>query len=202
MNDCHKVRCLYSVCSEGEASVFDAAFFGDHMAACGRCREDYAAFRAMSGALKTLPRLETTPGFEDRVLARVRAAAVLNRPVPAPVEFSFEPRWWEGFFPRMALGGVAAALALVGTLTLVRGPVQHLVNRDGATAEVAGKSDEITTLEQLYPDLSPEMVRSMQRLANEGVLDRMVIQHGSSDGDLRVVAPVGYGSEGPVTVSF
>jgi hypothetical protein len=136
-----------------------------------------------------------SPGFEDRVLAKIRAASVSPRDVERPVEISFEPRWWQGWFPRLALGGAAAALALLATFVIPNGPWKG--------KEPLAQSDASEeTLEKLYPGISPEMLQSMQNLTQDGVLDRMVIQSGSPTGDFRVVAPVDYGTDGPVYVTF
>jgi hypothetical protein len=199
MNDCHKVRCLYSVFLEGEASLSETVWFEEHLARCPGCRTDYAAFTATTGLLRSLPRHEASPGFEDQVLARVRSApAAPRRALPEPVEISLEPRWWEGWMPRLALGGVAAALMVVGSLTVLRGPVTTIAGGSGS-GNLAENPQQIETLEQLYPDLSPEKLRSMQSISRDGVLDRVVIQPGSPEGGLRVVSPVDHGSEVYVT---
>jgi anti-sigma factor RsiW len=202
MKDCDKVSSLYSVCLEGEASVADSGFFNEHLAACAHCRNDYATFSAMAGIVRKLPRVEPSPGFEDRVLALTRAAvAAPARHVPERLDVSFEPRWWEGWFPRLAMGGAVAALALFGTLAIQHRPAGILAQKSDATG-VAPAPQEITTLQDLYPDLSPEKIESMRNITRDGVLDRVVIQPGSPNGNLRVVAPVDYGSDGPVYVTF
>jgi anti-sigma factor RsiW len=207
MNRCDKVRCLYSVCLEGEASVSDTAFFQEHMNQCPRCRADYSAFTATAGLVRSLSGIEVSPGFEDRVLARVRAASVSPAPIESgPIEISIEPRWWQGWFPKLALAGSAAALALVLSTSMNRGPVSTVAEEAGtvppSAGQLASSGQDVMTLEQLYPDLSPEVMQSMQNLTRDGVLDRMVIQPGSPSGDIRVVAPVGYGADGPVYVTF
>jgi anti-sigma factor RsiW len=204
MTHCDKVRCLYSVCLEGEASVSDTTFFQEHMNQCPRCRADYSAFTATSGILRSLSGIEVSPGFEDRVLARVRAASVSPAPVESgPIEISMEPRWWEGWFPKLALAGSAAALALVVSLNRPEAPTVAEVESVPAPAEQpASSGQDVMTLQELYPDLSPEVMQSMQNLTRDGVLDRMVIQQGSPSGDIRVVTPVGYGADGPVYVTF
>lgn len=205
MTHCDKVRCLYSVCLEGEASVSDTTFFQEHMNRCPKCRTDYAAFTATSGILRSLSGIEVSPGFEDRVLARVRAASVSPAPVESgPIEISMEPRWWQGWFPKLALAGSAAALALIVSLNRPEAPgmAADPVSSPEPEGQLVWGTEDVMTLEKLYPDLSPEVMQSMQNLTRDGVLDRMVIQQGSPSGDIRVVAPVGYGADGPVYVTF
>lgn len=227
MTSCEKVRCLYSLHLEGETSPVEGSQFEEHLAACSSCREDYAAFLATTGVVRDLPRVTPSPGFEDRVLARVRAASA-GRPKAAegPVEISLEPRGWarwfprlapEGtladvWFPRLALVAVTAALAVLVTLavtthraaapggstpTLAAGPSSTPAGSPSSPAE------GLTDLRQLFPDLPAELTASTQPLGNESyVMDRMVIRPGSTTGDIQVVAPVTSESRGPVYVTF
>ncbi|HSK77753.1 MAG TPA: anti-sigma factor [Thermoanaerobaculia bacterium] len=171
---------------------------------CPKCRSDYAAFTATSGILRSLSGIDVSPGFEDRVLARVRAASVSPAPVESgPIEISMEPRWWEGWFPKLALAGSVAALAIVVSLNRPESPkVAEVESVPAPAGQLASSGQDVMTLQELYPDLSPEVMQSMQNLTRDGVLDRMVIQQGSPSGDIRVVTPVGYGADGPVYVTF
>lgn len=196
MKDCDKVRCLFSACLEGEASLAETSLLEEHLSRCSGCRNDYAAFSTTAALVRKLPRIEPSAGFEDRVLQLTRQAVAAGAR-PERIEIALDRRWWEGWVPRLALGGAAAALALVGALTIGRGPLPIVGKESPGSSQVAANRQEIQTLKDLYPDLTPDMIES-----TDGVLDRVVIQHGSANGDLRVVAPVDYGSNGPVYVTF
>lgn len=227
MTSCDKVQSLYSLHLEGEASPAEAARLEEHLSACPACRGDYAAFLAATGAVRALPRLDASPGFEDRVLARIRAAS-RRRPDAAedPVEVSLEPRGWtrwiprlaggdslaDTWAPRLALAGVVAVLAVIVTLsvTLHRGgaPGSRIPALAGgqpvaATGAAPRTADGITDLRDLIPDLPPELTAATQPLGGESyVMDRMVIRPGSSAGGVRMVTPVDAEAGRPVYVTF
>jgi anti-sigma-K factor RskA len=85
-----------------------------HLRSCSGCAAAWKRFRMNLGALKDLPRIEPSPGFEANLWRRIREEAP-------------EPRWrtlWgtltEGaVWPRMA--GAAAAVSIVFGILLVGG---------------------------------------------------------------------------------
>jgi anti-sigma factor RsiW len=225
MTSCEKVRCLYSLHLEGETSPVEGTLFEQHLAECPACREDYAVFLATTGAVRDLPPPVVSPGFEDRVLARIRAASVPEPDAAGePIEVSLEPRGWARWFPRLApggavadvwlprlvLAGVTAALAVLVTLAITThrtaapgGSAPTLAATQPAAATPTPPAEGITDLRQLFPDLPPELTASTQSLGGENyVMDRMVIRPGSSAGDVQVVAPVATETRGPVYVTF
>src|SRR5262245_20575561 len=112
MTNCHRARQLYSVSHEGEASAADTTFLDGHLESCTTCREEFAEFKETFRLLKSLPRVEASPEFENLVLARLRAAA--DEPLPTRrvdvTQATADSPWWSGWIPRFALAGAAAAL--------------------------------------------------------------------------------------------
>jgi hypothetical protein len=58
----------------------------------------------------------------------------------------------------------------------------------------------VRTLRDRFPDLPPEVARALDE--ESYVLDRMVLMPSEGPGEVRVVAPVGFESGGPVYVTF
>lgn len=79
------------------------AVLESHLVACDRCRTELEEWRALFTALESLPALEPSPGFADRIMGRVAVAAT-------PARTAAAVRW----LPRStkAWAGVAAVLAL------------------------------------------------------------------------------------------
>ena len=69
------IRQTHLTPDEVEAAALDGAALPeirrDHLIACARCADDVAALRHVSTVLTNLPRLGPSPGFADRVMARV-----------------------------------------------------------------------------------------------------------------------------------
>lgn len=75
---------------EGSLGAADRAVLESHLTTCARCASEVEEWRAIFAALSSLPRLEPTPGFADRVMAGVqirlswmdRVVALLRKLVP------------------------------------------------------------------------------------------------------------------------
>jgi anti-sigma factor RsiW len=84
-----------------------------HVAACDRCRRDAEQLRRLRAALRDIAALVTPPdwtGFWPGVVRGIQDARV---PVAVPAR---RRGWAAAWRPRLALGGVAVALALSLTL--------------------------------------------------------------------------------------
>lgn len=75
---------------DGSLADADRAVLESHIVSCGRCEAEVEEWRALFAALSSLPHVEPTAGFADRVMAGVhvhqpwpaRVAALLRRLVP------------------------------------------------------------------------------------------------------------------------
>jgi anti-sigma factor RsiW len=75
---------------DGSLAEAERVVFESHLTTCGRCVAEVDEWRALFAALASLPALEPTAGFADRVMAGVelarpwpaRLAALLRRLVP------------------------------------------------------------------------------------------------------------------------
>jgi hypothetical protein len=153
----------------------------------------------MQSLVTTLPRIGITPDFEERVLMAVRTAQRDERLLPLLEQPSDEPRWWEGWIPRFALAGAAAALVVMVMLPTVG---QNVKSQSLATRMISQPTVQpvVQRLEDRFPDLPPEVLRSLDE--ESYVLDKMTVQPATSRGRARVVAPVVDESHGPVYVTF
>lgn len=91
-------------CAAGGSETDRPGRWATHLAGCGACRRELARFEALDRELAALPHLHASPGFRDRVMARVRL------PVPwhEAVRASLRRRW------AVLTAGLAAATASVG----------------------------------------------------------------------------------------
>jgi anti-sigma factor RsiW len=195
MMHCHKFRPLFSLCFEGEASYVDQAALSKHLGECSRCREAFDEFSTAAQWVKSLPRIEPSPGFEDRVLARVRASG--HEPARSrPISVLTEPAWWQTLIPRLAWAGAFAAVGVVATLWALRSAT---VGADQTRVQSAS-AQEARTLKELIPDLPAEVVESLD--GESYVLDRMTIRQTPADREIQVVAPVDQETGRQVFVTF
>lgn len=64
---------------EGELADGERATFESHLFACSRCQAELEEWRGLFSALGTLPPIEPSADFADRVMASVHVAAVAAR---------------------------------------------------------------------------------------------------------------------------
>lgn len=99
----------------GSLSDADRAVLESHLVGCTRCAAEVEEWRALFSALSTLPYIEPSPGFADRVMAGVRVhqpwyariAAIMRR---------FAPESTGGWFVLTALLSLPV-LTMGGALT-------------------------------------------------------------------------------------
>ena len=104
--NCGHARGLFGAYWDDDTTQAEREWLEGHLAKCERCRLDYEAFSRPLEALATLPRVEASPDFAERVLARARHAGAAPDRLPVVT-----PNW----VPLTA----AAALLLIGaTLAL------------------------------------------------------------------------------------
>ena len=202
MSNCNKARGIFSPHLEKEASALEERFLLSHLADCPACREELDDLKASQALLAGLPRVEVSADFEARVLEKVRLAARQPAPERSPLILEFRPRWWEGWIPRFALAGAAAALLVLASINTLHKSAGDLAGRTepagGASALTA--SPVVSRLEDRFPDLPPEVRRALDE--ESYVLDRMTIRPATSPGQTRVLAPVDQEASGPVYVTF
>ena len=85
-----------------------------HLAACAACRRRVEEFRAVTGLLDELPRIEPSPVFDMRVHARVAAQ---------PPKQS----WWAWLAPSPRVA-FAASMLLLATVWIALRPAEQPVN--------------------------------------------------------------------------
>jgi len=203
MNDCQKVREFFSLALEHETSQFEQKLVDGHLAICGDCRQEWLEFEESQSMLAALPRVTVSASFEDRVMAAMREAVRESRPAPEWRSTEAEPSWWQGWFPRLGLAGAAASLVALVTFG------QFLPGRGNGPAGTAGLNHPsavtaqvtpvVDRLEDRFPDLPPEVLRSLDE--ESYVLDRMTVRPAMSGGQ-RVVAPVSDEAGGAVFITF
>ncbi len=88
---------------EGTLDDAERVVFESHLQDCSRCQAEVEEWRGLFGALEGLPPIEPSPGFADRVMARVTV-------LPTPARAAAAVRW----LPQTTKGWsvVAACLAL------------------------------------------------------------------------------------------
>lgn len=88
---------------EGALDDAERAVFESHLVGCSRCQAEVEEWRGLFGALETLPPIEPSAGFADRVMAHVTV-------LPTPARAAAAVRW----LPKTTKGWsvVAACLSL------------------------------------------------------------------------------------------
>lgn len=97
----------------GERASLDA-----HLAACAACRAEVSEMRSLFAALASLPEMEPSPGFANRVMARVR----VRQPALSRAS-AWAGSWVERLAPKTTRGWAAASavfsLPVLGASLLV-----------------------------------------------------------------------------------
>ena len=141
----------------------------EHLANCAACQERVAALHdawlldrgAVSGAVDDLP-----PGFWEAqaaaTMAGVRACAPADAPAPGVVVF---PSRMHGILrhPALALSSLAAALLVVGGLSLLRsGPTAPPVQRAAVTASEAKEKTPVAVNDASDDELLVSVDRALE----------------------------------------
>lgn len=121
--------------AEGILALPLAARVEAHLGDCPRCRVSVAAFREVVGALESLPRLEPSPGFAERVMAALPAgqAGTLGAAAPRPARSAAASAWgWlaaaaRKLVPSTRRGWSVAAVAASLPVALVTAAVGYLM---------------------------------------------------------------------------
>ncbi len=135
--DCHLFRLLMQGYHDGELDAAERAAYEAHRRDCAACRALDARFALMAGALDAIPRFEPSPGFNERVMARVDVAAYRTSPVRRAARAA-ERRWAAAPAP---LRNAAVVLALCALIVAVYKPLLDstiATIRQGAEALWAG----------------------------------------------------------------
>jgi anti-sigma factor RsiW len=157
MKPCDRVDSLLSAHLEHETSAAEARFLEDHLESCSRCRRQVSEMKRLLTTLSALPRVETSPDFTQRVMARAGGLEPAGLEAPGVLVLpSRRPAW---AVPLAA----AAALALV-TLTVLQfgrtptAPVETAQN----TSPMAGQP-EPTAIQPspTVPAVAPPQVESL-----------------------------------------
>lgn len=202
MSDCNKARGIFSPHLENEASALEDRFLSAHLVTCSACREELDDLKSVRELLADLPRLAPSADFESQVMDRVRTAQRQPEEGRAPLILEFRPRWWEGWIPRFALAGAAAALLVLASVHSLTPRSGNLAANGSSGTPLASSTAApvVSRLEDRFPDLPPEVRRALDE---EGyVLDRMTIRPATSPGQMRVLAPVEQDATSPVYVTF
>lgn len=167
MKPCERTDSLLSAYLEGETSPAETRFLDSHLASCPRCRDQKAAMETLLSRLHTLPRVDVSPGFTERVLARtagLEPAGVESRPAVIPIR----SRWsWS-----VPMAAAAALLVVVWGVNQMRtrsGPAPEIAQQTTPppavmpTPEAPPASPPATA----NPDATPQVER-MQGADNDG----------------------------------
>ena len=137
---CDRARHLFGACWDDELTQAERDGLEGHLASCPRCRMEYDEFSRALELTASLPRIEASADFMDRVLVRSRRATT------APdVLREAGPRW-------VPLAAAAAGAVLVVAALLVGSnlqwrapalsrPLQPIVNNMPREPEYAPKLD-------------------------------------------------------------
>ena len=107
--NCRSAESLFSAFLEDELSQKERRFFESHLMSCRRCTASMREFKASMDLCGILPTVDTSPHFEDDLMARIRSGEGLR---PSVIE------WLRGLITiehvrPFALAGAGASAVLV-----------------------------------------------------------------------------------------
>jgi len=151
---CNRARQLFGACWDDELTQAEREGLEGHLASCPSCRAEYDAFSRALELTASLPRVEASADFVDRVLARSRRATI------AP-----------DFVPEAARRWAPAAVAAVGAVLVV---AVMLVGYTLRGTTPASQAPQIVRIEgpreprfTPKPDRKPGETRPVARRAND-----------------------------------
>ncbi len=124
--NCRSAEALYSSFLEDELSQKERRSFEAHLLACRRCSLAIREMRATIDMVQMLPEVETSPHFEDDVLARIRSGEAMRPSVADWVRGLLEPARLRPVF----LAGAGACAVWIAVI--VAGPQGLLHGTSGA----------------------------------------------------------------------
>jgi anti-sigma factor RsiW len=144
MKPCYRADALLSAHLEDEISPAESRFLTEHLETCARCRRQRNEMKSLLATLSTLPRVETSPEFTSRVLARTAGLEPVGIEAPGVLVLpSRRPLW------AVPLAAAAAALITVGILQSGRGPTPP--TETAATSSPVAKAPEPTSIPSALP---------------------------------------------------
>lgn len=129
--NCRSAESLFSALIEDELSQKERRFLEAHLLACRKCSVGLKETRAAMELFQSLPSEETSPHFEEDVMARIRSGEGLR---PSLVEWArglLAPAWLR---PAAVAGAGACAVWIAA---LVSGPILERVNGTSTVASVS-----------------------------------------------------------------
>ena len=144
-----------------------------HLEQCESCQERVTELRGvLSETVRAAGVPEPSPLFWEHLSRRVHDAVAVE-----PV--SVRSAWWQGLWrPLVALGAVAAALALVVVVrhhgTTQVHPVTESAQAGTAAGELASEDESVEVVSALAGDLSFDELRAANLVPSGAVVDRAV----------------------------
>ena len=126
---CDRARRLFGACWDDELTQAERDGLEGHLASCPRCRTEYDEFSRALELTASLPRIEASADFMDRVLARSRRATT------APDVVREAGARWVPVAAAVAAAVLVVAVVLVGSRLQWRAPASsqplQMVVNDG-----------------------------------------------------------------------
>jgi hypothetical protein len=136
--NCRSAEALYSSFLEDELSQKERRSFESHLLSCRRCSVAIRELRATLELIHELPRTETSPHFEEDVLARIRSGEAMRPSVSDWIRGWLEPARLRPAF----LTGAAACAVWIAMLVAPRpDPTVTARHADGVPAPAPAAPD-------------------------------------------------------------
>ena len=104
---CHRIQKRLAAYQDGEIGGKERERFAEHLEGCPDCRKVYAELKQVSRELEKIAEIEASPGFEQRLFARIRTT-------PEPRSLWGFPwlSWVYRAYPAPAMAAVVLLLGL------------------------------------------------------------------------------------------
>lgn len=123
--NCRSAESLFSAFVEDELNQKERRFLESHLLSCRRCTASMRELKASMDLCGSLPSVDTSPHFEDDVMAMIRSGEALR---PSLIEWLRGLVTIERIRP-FALAGAGASAVLIASFAINHNPFTTMANR-------------------------------------------------------------------------
>lgn len=193
---CRDARRLFGAYWDDELTQAEREWLESHFTSCSACRESYNLLARSLELASGLPRVEPSPDFAERVLARARRTA------PAADRLPVAPQRW------VPVAAAAAVLLVAATLVMqMRGSAPDRVSEPVAVNPTPATAVPSLVESQADAVLEPQLVAAeafpdslFDHSADvEFVLDPVTVRRGQAHPSTKLAPPITRGEQATIT---
>jgi hypothetical protein len=188
---CEKFETLWNDCLDQRTSPQSNEQLSAHAAVCPKCAELMAGGELLNFAFPGLPQPALSVNFSDRIVARLGARPIENAPIPVAYEVfsqvvndsravSHGSNYRKRFGSKIIFwsSGVAAAIAVIGTLALTRPN-----GNDGQKVNVTPNAPNVVNVVQSSTVVQPNTVAQSIKTPQQAIASVTPAENATSASD-------------------